>query len=62
MSVMDKIKQMLKGHEGESRRGRHRAEERVQERSRGEYPSQADIVREKLGDDFGPQDKNPPRS
>ncbi|GGV31761.1 antitoxin [Streptomyces spectabilis] len=64
MSVMDKLKQMLKGHEDKAGQGIDKAGDFVDDKTQGKYSSQVDTAQEKLkgqlGGDQGQQ--NPPQS
>ncbi|MGW0839503.1 antitoxin [Streptomyces sp. NPDC002787] len=53
MSVMDKLKQMLKGHEEQAGKGVDRAGDRVDERTQGKYSGQVDTAQERLRQQFG---------
>ncbi|MFI9586728.1 antitoxin [Streptomyces sp. NPDC052236] len=65
MSMMDKIKQMLKGHESQAGHGVDKAGDFVDEKTQGKYSSQVDTAQEKLRGQFGAgQDRdreNPPQ-
>ncbi|MEV6978762.1 antitoxin [Kitasatospora sp. NPDC093806] len=50
MSVLDKLKQMLKGHEDQAERGVDKAGDMVDERTQGKYSSQVDMAQDKLKD------------
>ncbi|MFC5800851.1 antitoxin [Streptomyces formicae] len=64
MSMMDKIKQMLKGHEDQASKGIDKAGDMVDERTQGKYKGQVDTAQDKLKDqlgvDQGDQGQNPP--
>ncbi|MFK8845354.1 antitoxin [Streptomyces sp. Ac-502] len=64
MSVMDKLKQMLKGHEDQAGKGVDKAGDFVDEKTQGKYSSQVDTAQDKLRDQLGQdQDRNqPPQS
>ncbi|MFC0850172.1 antitoxin [Streptomyces noboritoensis] len=53
MSVMDKLKQMLKGHEDQAGQGIDRAGDFVDEKTQGKYSSQVDTAQEKLKEQLG---------
>ncbi|MET9700385.1 antitoxin [Streptomyces sp. NPDC006529] len=53
MSVMDKLKQMLKGHEDQAGKGIDKAGDFVDEKSQGKYSSQVDTAQEKLKQQLG---------
>ncbi|QHA08431.1 antitoxin [Streptomyces broussonetiae] len=65
MSVMDKLKQMLKGHEEQAGQGVDKAGDFVDEKTQSRYSSQVDTAQDKLKDQLGgdrSQDTdNPPR-
>ncbi|OKK03735.1 kanamycin biosynthetic protein [Streptomyces sp. CB03234] len=64
MSVMDKLKQMLKGHEDKAGQGIDKAGDFVDEKTQGKYSSQVDTAQSKLNEQLGsdrPQDP-PPRA
>ncbi|MFC8507857.1 antitoxin [Streptomyces sp. NPDC057411] len=64
MSVMDKLKQMLKGHEDKAGQGIDKAGDFVDDKTQGKYSGQVDTAQDKLkqqlGSDRPPQD-NPPQ-
>ncbi|MFD0419570.1 antitoxin [Streptomyces sp. NPDC127108] len=63
MSVMDKLKQMLKGHEDKAGQGIDKAGDFVDEKTQGKYSSQVDTAQEKLKEQFGgDQGQQPPQS
>ncbi|MER6997577.1 antitoxin [Streptomyces sp. NPDC000410] len=53
MSVMDKLKQMLKGHEDKAGQGIDKAGDFVDEKTQGKYQSQVDTAQDKLKQQFG---------
>ncbi|MGW5861597.1 antitoxin [Streptomyces sp. NPDC055239] len=58
MSVMDKLKQMLKGHEDKAGQGIDKAGDFVDDKTQGKYSGQVDTAQDKLKDQFGgDQDK-----
>ncbi|MFD9209122.1 antitoxin [Streptomyces sioyaensis] len=62
MSMMDKIKSMLKGHESQTDKGVEKAGDMVDDKTQGKYKGQVDTGQEKLRDEFGGgpgQDKPP---
>ncbi|MFD5145662.1 antitoxin [Streptomyces sp. NPDC058401] len=64
MSVMDKLKQMLKGHEDQAAQGIDKAGDFVDEKTQGKYSSQVDTAQAKLKEQLGgtqPPDDTPPR-
>ncbi|MFK8909727.1 antitoxin [Streptomyces sp. YS-3] len=48
MSVMDKLKQMLKGHEDQAGKGVDRAGDFVDERTQSKYSGQVDTAQDRL--------------
>ncbi|MFH8463160.1 antitoxin [Streptomyces sp. NPDC017991] len=63
MSVMDKIKGMLKGHPEQTGKGVDRAGDFVDGKTQGKYSGQVDSAQDRLKDQFGSgRDENPPRS
>ncbi|WP_328873102.1 antitoxin [Streptomyces sp. NBC_00287] len=64
MSVMDKLKSMLKGHEDQAGKGVDKAGDFADEKTQGKYQSQVDTGQEQLKRQMGgdrPQDQ-PPQS
>ncbi|MET9293927.1 antitoxin [Streptomyces sp. NPDC003077] len=53
MSVMDKLKQMLKGHEDQAGKGIDKAGDAFDERTQGKYSGQVDTAQDKLRGQFG---------
>ncbi|MGW1378894.1 antitoxin [Streptomyces sp. NPDC002446] len=53
MSMMDKIKQMLKGHESQTDKGIEKTGDMVDEKTQGKYPGQVDRGQDRLRDEFG---------
>ncbi|MFI8497447.1 antitoxin [Streptomyces sp. NPDC085524] len=53
MSVLDKLKQMLKGHEEQAGQGIDKAGDFVDEKTQGKYSSQVDMAQEKLKEQLG---------
>ncbi|MBM4792169.1 antitoxin [Streptomyces sioyaensis] len=64
MSMMDKIKSMLKGHESQSDKGVEKAGDMVDDKTQGKYKGQVDTGQEKLRDEFGggPGQDKPPQT
>ncbi|MFC5722568.1 antitoxin [Streptomyces gamaensis] len=63
MSVLDKLKQMLKGHEDQAGKGIDKAGDMFDEKTGGKYSGQVDAAQEKLKEQLGAQEKpedNPP--
>jgi hypothetical protein len=62
MSVVDKIKDMLKGHPEQAKKGVDKGADYIDEKTQGKYHSQVDTAREKTEKQFGQQqDKEPPQ-
>lgn len=61
MSVMDKLKQMLKGHEDQAGQGIDRAGDFVDEKTQGKYSSQVDTAQDKLKEQLDRGQDNPPQ-
>lgn len=53
MSVMDKLKQMLKGHEEKTGKGIDKAGDMLDEKTQGKYSGQVDTAQDKMRDQFG---------
>ncbi|MFH8594956.1 antitoxin [Streptomyces rimosus] len=66
MSVMDKLKQMLKGHEDQAGKGVDKAGDFVDDKTQGKYSGQVDTAQDKLrgqlGSDQGRDQDQPPQS
>ncbi|CAM5453860.1 kanamycin biosynthetic protein [Streptomyces tanashiensis] len=60
MSVLDKLKGMLKGHEDQAGKGIDRAGDMVDEKTQGKYASHVDTAQEKLKDQLGGQGQDSP--
>ncbi|MFE8948634.1 antitoxin [Streptomyces sp. NPDC007856] len=62
MSMMDKIKQMLKGHEDQARTGVDKAGDMIDQRTQDKYRSQVDAA-QKRADEYIDQNRrdNPPQ-
>ncbi|MEU4930605.1 antitoxin [Streptomyces yokosukanensis] len=62
MSVMDKLKQMLKGHEDQAKTGVDKAGDMIDDRTQGKYRSQVDTAQKKA-DEYIDQNRqdNPPQ-
>lgn len=61
MSVMDKLKQMLKGHEDKAGQGIDKAGDFVDGKTQGKYSGQVDTAQDKLKDQFGRDQDRPPQ-
>ncbi|MDI3407534.1 antitoxin [Streptomyces cavernicola] len=53
MSVMDKLKQMIKGHEEKAGQGVDKAGDMVDEKTQGKYSKHVDTAQEKLKQQLG---------
>ncbi|KAA6223169.1 antitoxin [Streptomyces albofaciens JCM 4342] len=66
MSVMDKLKQMLKGHEEQAGKGIDKGGDMLDEKTQGKYSGQVDTAQDKLrqqfGSDQGRDQDQPPQS
>ncbi|MFI6273723.1 antitoxin [Streptomyces sp. NPDC050988] len=64
MSVMDKLKGMLKGHPDQANKGVDKAGDMVDEKTQGKYSGQVDSGQDRLKDQFGsnPDQDRPPQS
>lgn len=63
MSMMDKLKAMLKGHEAQAGQGVDKAGDYVDEKTQGKHSGQVDTGQEKLKDQLGTDRdrENPPQ-
>ncbi|MFE3329102.1 antitoxin [Streptomyces sp. NPDC059176] len=53
MSMMDKLKNMLKGHEDQASKGVDKGGDMVDERTQGKYSGQVDTAQDRLKEQFG---------
>jgi hypothetical protein len=53
MSMMDKLKQMLKGHEHQASKGVDKGGDMIDERTQGKYSGQVDTGQDRLKEQFG---------
>ncbi|WP_306330067.1 antitoxin [Streptomyces venezuelae] len=60
MSMLDKLKGMLKGHEDKASQGVDKAGDFVDEKTQGKYSSQVDTAQERLREQLGGTGQNPP--
>ncbi|MER7671373.1 antitoxin [Kitasatospora sp. NPDC096128] len=60
MSMLDKLKQMLKGHEEQGEKGIDKAGDAFDERTEGKYGSQVDTAQDKLKEQLGRDQDQPP--
>ncbi|MEU6282818.1 antitoxin [Streptomyces sp. NPDC047028] len=61
MSVMDKLKQMLKGHEDQAGKGIDKSGDMLDERTQGKYSSQVDTAQDKLNEQLRRDQDQPPQ-
>ncbi|MFE5330373.1 antitoxin [Embleya sp. NPDC056575] len=61
MSVMDKLKQMLKGHEDKAGQGVDKAGDVVDDKTQGKYSGQVDTAQDRLKDRLGRDQDTPPQ-
>ncbi|WP_129305373.1 antitoxin [Streptomyces sp. L2] len=61
MSVMDKLKQMLKGHEDQASKGIDKGGDMLDERTQGKYSSQVDTAQDKLNEQLRRDQDQPPQ-
>ncbi|MBT2510376.1 antitoxin [Streptomyces sp. ISL-98] len=60
MSMKDKIKNMLKGHESQADKGVERAGDTVDDRTQGKHRGQVDTGQEKLREQYGTDEQDRP--
>ncbi|MFG2120345.1 antitoxin [Streptomyces sp. NPDC048710] len=60
MSMLDKIKGMLKGHEDVANKGVDKGGDYVDEKTQDKYRSQVDTAQQKLKDELGSQERDTP--
>ncbi|MFJ1901100.1 MULTISPECIES: antitoxin [unclassified Streptomyces] len=58
MSMLDKIKDLMKGHPDQARQGVEKGGDFVDKKTGGKYSGQVDSAQQKLNDQIG--DKRPP--
>ncbi|MFE1863435.1 antitoxin [Streptomyces anandii] len=64
MSMMDKIKGLLKGHEEQAGKGVDKGGDYVDQRTQGKYSGQVDTAQQRLRDEMDSMDRGqdePPR-
>jgi hypothetical protein len=59
MSMLDKIKDILKGHPDQARQGVEKAGDAFDAKTQNKYSGQADTTQQKLNDQFGSGDDRP---
>jgi hypothetical protein len=57
MSMLDKIKGMLKGHEDQARKGVDKAGDMVDDKTQGKYSGQVDQAQDRMNDQIGRPDQ-----
>ncbi|GLY64268.1 antitoxin [Amycolatopsis taiwanensis] len=60
MSVMDKIKNMMKGHSEEAEKAVDKGAEYLNEKTHGKYESEIDAARDEAKKEFGGDQPPPP--
>ncbi|MGK5631385.1 antitoxin [Streptomyces sp. URMC 123] len=65
MSMLDKLKSLVKGHEDTARQGVEKVGDAVDTRTQGKYSRHVDTAQQKLNDQIGgaqrpPDEGNPP--
>ncbi|MYX32108.1 MULTISPECIES: antitoxin [unclassified Streptomyces] len=53
MSMFDKIKAKLKGHESQAQKGIDKGGDMLDDKTGGKYQRQVDSAQDKMGDEFG---------
>ncbi|MCP3817956.1 antitoxin [Streptomyces sp. A3M-1-3] len=67
MSMLDKLKGLLKGHEDTARQGVERTGDAIDERTHGKHSRHVDTAQQKMNDELGtrepptPGDDRPPQ-
>ncbi|MEV0282072.1 antitoxin [Streptomyces sp. NPDC050610] len=56
MSMLDKLKGLIKGHEDTARKGVDKAGDAFDEKTQGKYSGQVDSAQQKLNDQMGSGD------
>jgi hypothetical protein len=59
MSMLDKIKDMLKGHPDQARQGVEKAGDAFDAKTQNKYSGQTDTAQQKLNDQLGQDDDRP---
>ncbi|MBN0042970.1 antitoxin [Streptomyces actuosus] len=59
MGVMDKLKQLVKGHEDQAGRAADKTGDAVDDRTGGKYAGHVDTAQEKLKEQLGEDDRDP---
>lgn len=58
MSMLDKLKGMMKGHEDQARQGVDKAAGMFNERTGNKYQSQVDMAKQKIDEQLGTESPN----
>ena len=53
MSMLDKLKNMMKGHEDQTQKGVDKAGDYVDQKTQGKYQGQVDSAQQKINDQMG---------
>ncbi|MEV6421180.1 antitoxin [Streptomyces sp. NPDC051662] len=64
MSMLDKLKSLLKGHEDQARQGVEKAGDAFDRKTGNKYSDQVDIAQKKINEQLGteqPRDDRPPQ-
>ncbi|CAM5468022.1 antitoxin [Streptomyces narbonensis] len=61
MSMLDKLKGMIKGHEDTARQGVEKAGDAVDAKTGNKYQSQVDAAQRKIHEQLGTQEQQPNR-
>ncbi|MFE5832302.1 antitoxin [Streptomyces sp. NPDC056488] len=61
MSMLDKLKHALKGHEDQAGKGVDKAGDFVDEKSQGKYSGQVDTAQDRLKQQMGRDQDTPPQ-
>jgi len=61
MSMLDKLKGMLKGHEEQAQKGAEKAGDAVDQKTQGKYSGQVDSAQEKFNDQLGNRPPSEPQ-
>ena len=61
MSMLDKLKGMLKGHEDQAQKGVEKAGDAVDQKTEGKYSGQVDSAQERLNDQLGNRPPSDPQ-
>ncbi|MFD3521766.1 antitoxin [Streptomyces sp. NPDC058653] len=60
MSMLDRLKGMMKGHEDTARKGVDKAGDAIDRKTGGKYERQVDTAQQKLDERLGSQDRPTP--